>query len=84
MRLPRLPETGSARFKRWPLLMAAALTFGFGVGLDLSSRSTSSYIATGFFSLGAAAFGAFLYAEGIRHREWSVESFDDDKPIDEE
>lgn len=54
---------------RWPLLLAAATLGVLGVGLDLSN-SAAAGLAVACVALSAAALGAFLYAEGARHREW--------------
>jgi hypothetical protein len=56
-------------FERWPLLLAAVALISAGLALDLTQESTQPY-ATICLILGSTAFGAFLYAEGARHREW--------------
>lgn len=56
-------------FERWPLLMASVVLISTGLALDLTSETERPY-ATTCLVLGATAFGAFLYAEGARHREW--------------
>lgn len=56
-------------FARWPLLAAAVTLGGAGLALDLSDAGAAPY-AVACLMLSASAFGAFLYAEGARHREW--------------
>lgn len=55
---------------RWPLLLAAVLLVGAGVGVDYASSERGGLLAAALVTLGAAAVGAFLYAEGARHRDW--------------
>jgi hypothetical protein len=62
-------EEKARAFSRWPLLLAALVTFGVGIGLDLRDDGTYAVAAT-LIGLGAASFGAFIYAEGARHRDW--------------
>jgi hypothetical protein len=57
------------RFERWPLLGAAVVLAGTGLALDLTAAEVAPF-AVACLALAAAAFGAFLYAEGARHREW--------------
>ena len=56
-------------YSRWPLLLGTFLLIGSAVGLDLKGPGAYN-VAIGLASLGAASFGAFIYAEGARHREW--------------
>jgi hypothetical protein len=52
---------------RWPVLLAGAVLASVGIGLDLTKQAPIAY---GLWALSSACFGAFLYAEGARHREW--------------
>lgn len=52
---------------RWPLLTGAATLAALGIGLDLAEEAAVAYAV---WTLAAACVGAFLYAEGARHREW--------------
>lgn len=52
---------------RWPLLSAATVSAGTGVALDIA---TYPALAAGAWTLAAVCVGAFVYAEGARHREW--------------
>lgn len=52
---------------RWPLLTAAATLAALGIGVDLAYGAPVAYAA---WTLAAACVGAFVYAEGARHREW--------------
>ena len=54
-------------FARWPTLLGGLMLAGAGIGLDLATHEALAY---GLMGLAAACFGAFLYAEGARHREW--------------
>lgn len=71
---------------RWPLLLAAVILGVLGVGLDVSN-SAAAGLAVACVSLAAACLGAFLYAEGARHREWwdrwrhADLEHDDDTPV---
>lgn len=56
-------------YSRWPLLLAAFILVTSGLALDLSRQETVPF-AIACLVLGATAFGAFVYAEGARHREW--------------
>jgi hypothetical protein len=56
-------------FGRWPLLICSLLLIGSAVGVDLKVEGAYA-LATALAVLGAASFGAFIYAEGARHREW--------------
>jgi hypothetical protein len=55
-------------FTRWPTLLAAVTLATSGVALDLASHAP---VAFALWALSAACFGAFLYAEGARHRDWT-------------
>ena len=55
------------RFERWPLLAAGTALAAAGVTVDLTA---SAPVAYGLWALASASFGAFLYAEGARMREW--------------
>lgn len=57
------------KLSRWPLLLAAVTLGVMGTALDLSNSSAVG-LAVACVALSAAALGAFLYAEGARHREW--------------
>lgn len=59
---------------RWPLLVAASVLLTVGLGVDLITGAT---VAAGVIALAAACIGAFLYAEGARHREWWSRHDDD-------
>jgi hypothetical protein len=52
---------------RWPLLLAGIVLASAGIGLDLTTQAPVAY---GLWALASCAFGAFLFAEGSRHREW--------------
>lgn len=54
---------------RWPLLLAAVVLAAVAVGLDMSSGPGQA-LAVAAVALASACLGAFLYAEGARHREW--------------
>ena len=56
-------------FARWPLLLASAVLISAAIGIDLSTDEAYA-VAAGIAALGAGALGAFIYAEGARHREW--------------
>lgn len=58
------------KLARWPLLMAAGFLVATAVGIDISNPPTNGYVVTVLFILGAMCLGAFVYAEGARHREW--------------
>lgn len=66
---------------RWPLLLAACVLAVLAVGLDVST-SAGTALAVACLAMAAAAFGAFLYAEGARHREWWDGRHRDDTPAD--
>lgn len=70
-------------FARWPLLLACVVLVGTGLALDLHSEEIAPF-AVACMTLGAAAFGAFLYAEGARHREWLHENMDKKQEPDRE
>lgn len=55
---------------RWPLLLAATLLLAAGIGVDYVTTERGALLAAILVGLGAACTGAFLYAEGARHREW--------------
>jgi hypothetical protein len=57
-------------FARWPTLLAAVTLTGSGLALDLADPAASPF-AVACLTLGAVAFGAFVYAEGARHRDWT-------------
>jgi hypothetical protein len=61
-----------SEFTRWPTLLAAVTLTGTGLALDLADPSASPFAAA-CLALGAVAFGAFVYAEGARHRDWTDE-----------
>jgi hypothetical protein len=63
------------KFARWPLLLASAVFTSAAIGLDLTSP-TSSYMVVVLFVMAAITLGAFIYAEGARHREWLGHLFD--------
>jgi multidrug transporter EmrE-like cation transporter len=60
-------------FTRWPLLLASVTLIGAAIGIDLSTEEAYA-VAAGVAALGAATLGAFVYAEGARHREWLHET----------
>jgi hypothetical protein len=62
-------EQEARAFARWPLLLAAVVAITVSVGLNLADQPSYA-IASVLLGLGSAAFGAFLYAEGARHRDW--------------
>lgn len=64
---------GPGGFARWPLLAASVTLTGAGLALDLTNPAVSGFAAA-CLVLGASAFGAFVYAEGARHREWFTRS----------
>lgn len=55
---------------RWPLLLAAAVLVAGAIGVDYVSSERGYLLAAVLLGLGASCVGAFLYAEGARHREW--------------
>ena len=56
---------------RWPLLLAAVLLAAAALTIDLTQTTgTAPSAVAALLALASAAFGAFLYAEGARHREW--------------
>lgn len=65
-------------FARWPLLLACVVLVGTGLALDLHSDEIAPF-AVACMTLGAAAFGAFIYAEGARHRDWLSSQREDEK-----
>jgi hypothetical protein len=71
------------KLSRWPLLLAAVTLGVMGVGLDLSN-SAAAGLAVACVALSAACLGAFVYAEGARHREWwhRTTDTDDTGPVD--
>jgi hypothetical protein len=60
------------RLERWPLLGASALLLTLGLGVEWTNAAALA--GAGLILLGAATLGAFVYAEGARHREWWHES----------
>lgn len=54
---------------RWPLLLAAVVLTTAAVGLDVT-QAAGERLAVALIIMAATAWGAFLYAEGARHREW--------------
>jgi hypothetical protein len=62
--------TDPSGFARWPLLAASTTLAGAGLALDLTSPDAAPF-AVACLMLAACAFGAFLYAEGARHRDWT-------------
>jgi hypothetical protein len=54
---------------RWPLLAAAVTLTGTGVAIDVTT-DTAERVAIALLMLAGVAWGAFVYAEGARHREW--------------
>lgn len=54
---------------RWPTLVGAALFLTAAVGIDLTSDRNVNLVQA-LLALSATCVGAFLYAEGARHREW--------------
>lgn len=63
------------KFARWPMLAASAAFTTAAIGIDLSNP-TSAYMVAVLFMLAAVTLGAFIYAEGARHREWLGHLFD--------
>jgi hypothetical protein len=55
-------------FARWPLLLAGLTMMSVGIGIDLTNQASIAYV---LWALASACVGAFLYAEGARHREWA-------------
>lgn len=56
-------------FSRWPLAMLGFGLISIAVALDLTNDA-AVVLAGAIEVLGIATVGAFLYAEGARHREW--------------
>jgi hypothetical protein len=56
-------------FSRWPLAMLGFGLITVAVALDLTNTATA-VLAGAIEVLGIAVVGAFIYAEGARHREW--------------
>lgn len=54
---------------RWPTLVGAAVFLTTAVGIDLTSDHEVALVEA-LVALSASCLGAFLYAEGARHREW--------------
>jgi hypothetical protein len=71
------------KLSRWPLLLGAVTLGVLGVGLDLSNTAAAG-LAVACVALSAACLGAFVYAEGARHREWWAHHRhpDDTDPVD--
>jgi hypothetical protein len=55
---------------RWPLLLAAVALLAAALGVDYVGSDRGYLLSAVLVGLAAAAFGAFVYAEGARHREW--------------
>lgn len=66
-------------FARWPTLLAAVTLTGTGLALDLADPSAAPF-AVACLTLGAVAFGAFVYAEGARHRDWTEDERAAERP----
>lgn len=62
--------TDPHKLERWPLLLGATLLLTAGLALDLADSAAAPFAAA-CLALGAVAFGAFVYAEGARHRDWT-------------
>ena len=56
-------------FSRWPLGMMGFGLIGVAVAMDLTTDIAAA-LASAIEVLGIAVVGAFIYAEGARHREW--------------
>lgn len=54
---------------RWPTLVGAVVFLTAAIGIDLTS-DRATQLVTALVALSATCIGAFLYAEGARHREW--------------
>lgn len=65
------------KLTRWPLLVAAVALIGTAVGVDLSTGPGAG-IALAMVLLAAVMLGAFVYAEGARHRGWWHRRGDDE------
>lgn len=68
-------------FTRWPTLLAAVVLVSTGLALDVTNQQYRTF-AVACLALGSSAFGAFLYAEGARHREWWGRSDSTDSSTD--
>lgn len=55
---------------RWPLLLGCVLLAVSALGVDVSQGATSAGVVAALLALSAVCLGAFVYAEGARHREW--------------
>lgn len=65
---------------RWPLLLGAMLLIAVAVGIDLTHDSGLLVVEV-LLIIAAVLIGAFVYAEGARHREWWQEiKGDTDQP----
>lgn len=62
--------TDPGSFVRWPLLAGSVSLIGTGLALDIADPAATPY-ASACLALGAVAFGAFVYAEGARQRDWT-------------
>jgi hypothetical protein len=60
----------SPDFTRWPTLLASVTLTGTGLALDVAEPASAPYAAA-CLALGAVGLGAFVYAEGARHRDWT-------------
>jgi hypothetical protein len=67
--------------KRWPLLLASLALVGAAIGIDLGTEGARS-VSVALVVLGASCLGAFIYAEGARHREWWGRGSDPDDRVD--
>lgn len=54
---------------RWPLLLMTIGLVGAALGIDITV-SDADHFAIALMGLALASGGAFIYAEGARHREW--------------
>lgn len=54
---------------RWPTLVGSATFLTVAVGIDLTTEHEVALVEA-LVALSATCLGAFLYAEGARHREW--------------
>lgn len=66
------------KLSRWPLLLACVVLVVGALGVDYVGSDRGYVLAAALLGLGAASFGAFLYAEGARHREWWARRREDD------
>ena len=61
------------KLARWPLLLAALATCAGALGVDLAAGHAAPSIVAVLLALSAVCLGAFVYAEGARHRDWHDE-----------